>query len=255
MESAPAYQNALDHSNFSHDVNYTQHAPQQPRRNRQRNIIWFNPPFSMNVSTNIGRNFLNLIDNHFPSHHKLHKIFNRNTVKVSYSCMSNVKSIITKHNAHKARKNKTQGKGTVNCSCSKNAMKKDIVYKATVTTSNPNTIMNYIGMTSTTFKERLANHNYTFEHKEHSNKTELSKYIWTLKDNKKDFNINWQILKRAISYTGGSKRCNLCLEEKCCILKENQNCLLNKRMEIISTCRHRKKFRVNNANNTLPQFD
>jgi hypothetical protein len=37
---------------------------------------------------------------------------------------------------------------------------KDIVYKATVTTSNPNTIMNYIGMTSTTFKERLANHNY-----------------------------------------------------------------------------------------------
>ena len=28
-------------------------------------------------------------------------------------------------------------------------MTKDIVYKTTVTTSNPNTIMNYIGMTST----------------------------------------------------------------------------------------------------------
>jgi 23S rRNA-/tRNA-specific pseudouridylate synthase len=67
--------------------------------------------------------------------------------------------------------------------------------------------MNYIGMTATTFKERSANRNYTFEHKEHSNKTELSKYIWTLKDNKKYFNINWQILKRAISYTGGPKRC------------------------------------------------
>ena len=88
------------------------------------------------------------------------------------------------------------------CPLQKQCMTKDIVYKATVTTSNPNTIMNYIGMTSTTFKERLANHNYTFEHKEHSNKTKLSKYIWTLKDNKKDFNINWQILKRAISYTG-----------------------------------------------------
>ena len=61
---------------------------------------------------------------------------------------------------HIARKNKAQRKGTVNCSCSKNAichlqkqcMTKDIVYKTTVTTSNPNTIMNYIGMTSTTFK-------------------------------------------------------------------------------------------------------
>jgi hypothetical protein len=49
--------------------------------------------------------------------------------------MSNVKSIITRHNAHIARKNKAQDKGTVNCSCSKNAtcplqkqcMTKDIV--------------------------------------------------------------------------------------------------------------------------------
>jgi hypothetical protein len=107
--------------------------------------------------------------------------------------MNNVKSIITKHNAHIARKSKPQDKGIVNCSCLKNAicplqkqcMTKDIVYKATVTTSNPSTIMNYIGMTATTFKECLANHNYTFEQKQHSNKTELSKYIWTLKDNKK----------------------------------------------------------------------
>jgi hypothetical protein len=101
-------------------------------------------------------------------------------------------------------------------------MAKDIVYKATVKTSNPSTIMNYIGLTATTYKERLANHNYTFKHKEHSNKTELSKYIWTLKDNKRDFNINWQILKLAISYTGGSTRCNLCLEGKFCILKEEK---------------------------------
>ena len=36
--------------------------------------------------------------------------------------------------------------------------------------------MNYIGMTSTTFKERLGNHNYTFEHKEHSVQ-QIMKYI------------------------------------------------------------------------------
>ncbi len=95
-ESAPIYQNALRHSNFDHKLDYMKLAPQTTRRNRQRNIIWFNPPFSKNVKTNIARNFLCLIDKHFPPNHKLHKIFNRNTVKVSYSCMNNVKSIISK---------------------------------------------------------------------------------------------------------------------------------------------------------------
>ena len=32
------------------------------RKNRKRDIIWYNPLFSKNVSTNIGRTFLNLLD-------------------------------------------------------------------------------------------------------------------------------------------------------------------------------------------------
>ena len=31
---------------------------------------------------------------HFPKKHKLHQIFNRNNVKVSYSCLPNVSNII-----------------------------------------------------------------------------------------------------------------------------------------------------------------
>ena len=49
-------QNALRHSNFDHEFTYTQDASQRTRRNRQRNIIGFNPPFSKSVNTNIGRN-------------------------------------------------------------------------------------------------------------------------------------------------------------------------------------------------------
>ena len=30
--------------------------------------------------------------------YKLHKIFNKNSVKVSYSCIENMKSVITAHN-------------------------------------------------------------------------------------------------------------------------------------------------------------
>ena len=55
-------------------------------RNRSRNIIWFNPPFSQNVKTNIGKLFLKLVKKHFP--------------KVSYSCMSNMSNFIKQHNSN-----------------------------------------------------------------------------------------------------------------------------------------------------------
>ena len=42
--------------------------------------------------------------------------------------------------------------------------------------------------------------------------------------------------------------CNLCLEEKISILKEKNNCLLNKRSEIVSACQHKSRFQVNNLN-------
>ena len=41
------------------------------------------------VSTNVAKTFLQLVTNHFLRRQKLHKIFNRNTVKVSYICMNN----------------------------------------------------------------------------------------------------------------------------------------------------------------------
>ena len=77
-------------------------------------------------------------------------------------------------------------------------MTKDIVYKATVTTSNTNSTKHYIGMTASTFKERYRNHIKSFNHKRYSNDTELSKYIWKLKDNKQDFDITWSVLKQSI---------------------------------------------------------
>ncbi len=136
------------------------------------------------------------------------------------------------------------------CPLQEKCMTKDIVYKATITTSNTTSTKHYIGMTASTFKERYRNHIKSFNHKRYSNDTELSKYIWKLKDNKQDFDITWSVLKQSISYTGGSKRCNLCLEEKLCILKDkNKQNLLNKKSEIVSTCNHRKKHLINNLRN------
>ena len=74
-------------------------------------------------------------------------------------------------------------------------MSKDIVYKATVITSNSKDPKHYIGMTSNTFKEQYRNHIKTFTHKKYSNETELSKHVWHLKQNKTDFTIKRSIIK------------------------------------------------------------
>ena len=66
--------------------------------NETGNVIWFNPPFSVNVKTKVGNYFSNLLRKHFPPRHKFSKLFNRNTNKVSYSWMQNIKAEIHKHN-------------------------------------------------------------------------------------------------------------------------------------------------------------
>ena len=51
-----------------------------------------------NVKTKVRNYFLNLIRKHFPPRLKFVKLFNRNTIKISYSCMPNIKAKIHKHN-------------------------------------------------------------------------------------------------------------------------------------------------------------
>ena len=43
------------------------------------------------------RTFLHLLDKHSGRNHKCHKIFNRNNVKISYSCIDNIKNVISSH--------------------------------------------------------------------------------------------------------------------------------------------------------------
>ena len=59
-------------------------------------MIWYNPPFSLNVKTNVGKIFFKLLNKHFPKTNPL--IVQKNMVKISYSCMKNVSSIISHKN-------------------------------------------------------------------------------------------------------------------------------------------------------------
>ena len=72
--------------------------PDNERNTRQRNILWFDLPYSKSVATNAGKYCLSLTNKHFPKSNPFHKIFNLNTLKLSYSCMGNSKIIISNHN-------------------------------------------------------------------------------------------------------------------------------------------------------------
>ena len=64
-KAVPIYNEALKNSGFNETLKFL-----PTRRLRGRNIIWFNPPYSSNVNTNVGKLFLNLLQKHFPRHHK-----------------------------------------------------------------------------------------------------------------------------------------------------------------------------------------
>ena len=97
-KAVPVYNNALKNSGFNENIKVTPRPPK--RRKRSRNILWFNPPIISNMKTNNCKIFLQLLDKHFPKHHKYHKLFNRNNVKISYSSMQNMAGIIQNHNTN-----------------------------------------------------------------------------------------------------------------------------------------------------------
>ena len=208
-QAALPYQKAVDESGYHYTLQY-EPAKTSKRKNRQRNnILWYNPPFSKNTSTDIGHKFLALVDKHFPKDHKLRKIFNRNTIKISYSCMNNTKQIIENHNKRiltaSIQADDTAAAATINnkaCNCRQknacpldgNCLQPSVVYQATVKRKDNNTRETYIGLTENDFKTRYRNHTASFRHAKHKNSTELSKHIWTLKDNNIEHFISWRIL-------------------------------------------------------------
>ena len=88
--AAPFYTDILDKCGYSEKLTFDKEQYTHERKNRGKNIIWYNPPLSKNVKTNIEKQFLHLLDKHFDRNHKYHKIFNYNNVKISYSCMDNM---------------------------------------------------------------------------------------------------------------------------------------------------------------------
>ena len=164
-EIAPCYEKYLSNCGYREKLNYRD--PISPnlvtKRRRLRNILWFNSPYSKTVKTKIGKFFLQLIKKHFPKEHKFHKIFNKNTLKLSYSCMPNIKTKINTHNRDILRNTPSKNAKQCNCQQKENCpmkgacLKEVLAYYATISCNNKNYKPKlYKGSCETSFKKRYS---------------------------------------------------------------------------------------------------
>ena len=249
QKATPIYFEALKKSGFNESLVFipeTNTSDNISKKQRKRKIIWFNRPFSLSVKTNIGRTFLKLLTQNFPKSNVLHNIFNNNKVKVSYSCMSNLSSIISSHNKILLRPRITEYgcncRTTENFPLQNHCVTPNIICRADVGNNANKGTKIYFGLAETYFKAEFANHNKDFNHGQYKKSTELSKYIWLLKEDKITSRIRWKIVekvygRRKINY------CPLCLAEKLHLIEYfNDNQILNKKNEFISGCRYQIKM-------------
>ena len=87
------YETALKNNEYQATLKFEKPS-QNTRRNRNRKVIWFNSLFSLNVKTNIGKEFFKLFGKHFPRNHNFRKAFNLNAIKISYSSIKNMKILL-----------------------------------------------------------------------------------------------------------------------------------------------------------------
>ena len=257
--AAPLYQAELDRCGYSHKLKYippedNHQANKKNKKNKNKNknrITWFNPPYSLDVETNVGRLFLELVDTHFPPGHVLRSIMNRNCVKVSYRCLPNIGSHVSKHNSKLLKQeNETQKAPPPKCNCQKSRKKdcpipgacnqKGVIYEATVTSDGGRNTQTYTGLAKN-FKSRYSKHKTSLEKPTPKNSTTLSTHFLKEKAAGRNPVVSWRFLKTNIpSFNPVTGTCKLCISEKFHILFKPESATLNSKSEIFTSCRHKK---------------
>ena len=246
------YQEALRQAGYSHELEYKASDP-KPKGRRSRNVIYFLPPYSLNVESDVGGKFLRLVSKCFPKKHKLHKVFNKNNLKITYRTMPNIKAILSSHNKGVLQKKTEPQTKPCNCrvkaTCPTNGdcRKSGVIYRATVKGTDKDPVESYVGITSGEFKQRYTSHLASFKHSSKRSETTLSKHVWELRDRGVVPLVTWELIGHAPPYQPGRGNCALCLQEKYIIMYYKNLASLNSRTEVANTCRHRAKFLLSNG--------
>ena len=134
---------------------------------------------------------LSLLDLHFPKNHIYNSLFIRNKVKISCSCIQNLKSIKNNHNTAEIEESYKDRRIFLDEKC----LAPNIIYEAQFMLNQPKENI-YIGTAKTNFKHRFNNHTKSFKLEHYKNDTELPKEYWMIKRNHFISKINWKIISK-----------------------------------------------------------
>ena len=245
------YQEDLNKKGYKYKLEYeppNQNSEKKKKR-APRNITYFNPPYSKNVKTNVGAKFLRIIHRNFPKNHPLHKIINKNTIKISYRCMPNLKQHINKHNSQ-ILNSRDENQNQVGCNCLASRKEdcpipgrcttENVVYRAVVRRHDTSTDDCYTGLTGDRFKDRFNKHQSDIRLGKNT-ASKLSHHVCKLKEQNIPHDISWNIIARAPSFNPTTKVCRLCLTEAYHIMFTSGGANLNKRDELFGFCKHKWK--------------
>ena len=149
---------ALKNGRFTETISYIKPSDQninnrEAKKKRKWKIIWYNPPFSLKIKTNVGKLLFKILRKNFPKTNSPSEIFNKNTVKISHSCTRNVKSIISGHNKQilhpKPQPYGCNSRDKNNCLLDNKWLMLQIVYQAVATNDTDDIYKYYLGLAET----------------------------------------------------------------------------------------------------------
>ena len=108
-KAKPLCKKALKSSGFNKNLK-SESIQEKSLRNRKIKVVWFNSPYNALVKSKIDKVFLKPVQKHFHKPNRYKKIFNNNTIKLSYSHTLNVKNLIKQHNTSIMKSGKIQTK-------------------------------------------------------------------------------------------------------------------------------------------------
>ena len=108
------------------------------------------------------------------------------------------------------------------------------------------TVETYTGSCEPTLKNRVQGHLTSFRYEKYRHSTRLSRYIHSLKDEDREYSIDWKIIDKQKAYSSISNACRLCLAE-CYWILYGDSASTNSRDEVWGFCRHAKRHMLSAA--------